>query len=246
MATIANLMSEYTPLYYSLPQKTYQEDIKDKYDTMVDYLDYIQETPEDEIEEPEVVDNTVQEILPKVDDRTKTYKRVRNMTVIKPGKLKENAKIAYNYFVNHGIPAASAAGIVGNLYHEDLGNPLRTVKDSHGTTAYGIAGFNSGGDYPNLMAWARNHGIQGNPDFEQQLEYLTYVIKSGRDQRLTAVIMNPNSTPEDASYAWGRYYEVFGGNTVKNGKHVGYLFRDDPEHVKRGQTSAALYKQFYG
>lgn len=239
-------MSEYEPLYRNVPRRTYQEDIKDKYDTMVDYLNYTQETPEEELEEPEIVDNTVQEILPKVDNKTKTFKRIRNMTVIKPGRLKENARIAYNYFVNHGIPAASAAGIVGNLYHEDLGNPLRTVNDSRGTTAYGIAGFNSKGDLPNLMAWARRNGIQGNPDFEQQLEYLTYVIKSGRDQRLTAVIMNPNSTPEDASYAWGRYFEVFGGKTIKNGKHVGYLYRDDPEHVKRGNTSAALYKQFYG
>lgn len=246
MATIANLMSEYEPLYRSLPSETPYKDAKDKYDTMVNYLNYIQETPEEELEEAnETQNNAVKEILPNANNK-RTFKRVRNMTVIKPGKLKENARIAYNYFVNHGIPAASAAGIVGNLYHEDLGNPLRTVKDSRGTTAYGVAGFNSNGDYPNLISWARKNGIQGNPDFEQQLEYLTYVIKSGRDKRLTAVIMNPNSTPEDASYAWGRYYEVFGGKTVKNGKHVGYLYRDDPEHVKRGSTSAALYKQFYG
>jgi len=78
----------------------------------------------------------------------------------------KNAEYAYKYFVSHGIPAASAAGIVGNLYHEDLGNPTRTVGDSNHTTAYGIAGFNSKGDLPNLMAWARSKGIQGNPNFD--------------------------------------------------------------------------------
>ena len=151
----------------------------------------------------------------------------------------KNAEYAYKYFVSHGIPSASAAGIVGNLYHEDLGNPERTVRDSHGTTAYGIAGFNNKGDLPNLLKWAKSKGIQGNPDFDQQLEYLTYVIQSGRDRNLTAAIMNPNATPEDASYAWGRYFERFAG---QNGK--GYLNRSDPEHKKRGNTSRQLFTKY--
>lgn len=151
----------------------------------------------------------------------------------------KNAEYAYKYFVSHGIPSASAAGIVGNLYHEDLGNPGRTVNDSHGTTAYGIAGFNSKGDLPNLLKWAKSKGIQGNPDFDQQLEYLTYVIQSGRDRNLTAAIMNPSATPEDASYAWGRYFERFAG---QNGK--GYLNRNDPEHKKRGNTSRQLFTKY--
>lgn len=151
----------------------------------------------------------------------------------------KNAEYAYKYFVSHGIPTASAAGIVGNLYHEDLGNPLRTVNDSHGTTAYGIAGFNSRGDLPNLLKWARDKGIQGNPNFDQQLEYLTHVIQSGRDRDLTNAIMNPNATPEDASFAWGRYFEKFAG---KNGK--GYLNRSDPEHQKRGSTSRQLFNKY--
>lgn len=151
----------------------------------------------------------------------------------------KNAKYAYKYFVSHGIPSASAAGIVGNLYHEDLGNPGRTVNDSHGTTSYGIAGFNSKGDLPNLLKWAKRKGIQGNPDFDQQLEYLTYVIQSGRDRNLTAAIMNPSATPEDASYAWGKYYERFAG---QNGK--GYLNRNDPEHKKRSNTSRQLFTKY--
>ena len=151
----------------------------------------------------------------------------------------KNAEYAYKYFVSHGIPSASAAAIVGHLYHEDLGNPGRTVNDSHGTTAYGIAGFNSKGDLPNLLKWAKSKGIQGNPDFDQQLEYLTYVIQSGRDRNLTAAIMNPSTTPEDASYAWGRYFERFAG---RNGK--GYKDRNDPEHKKRGKTSRQIFIKY--
>jgi hypothetical protein len=41
MATIANLMSEYTPLYRSLPQENPQENYKDRYDRMVDYIDRV-------------------------------------------------------------------------------------------------------------------------------------------------------------------------------------------------------------
>lgn len=251
MATIANLMSEYTPLYMSVSRMPSVDTPKDKYDRMTEYLDYIQETPEDNLEEMEELEESSENPTVRMIDPKKTYKRVRNMTVIKPGKLKENARIAYNYFVSHNIPAASAAGIVGNLYHEDLANPLRTVNDSRGTTAYGIAGFNSDGDLPNLMRWASNNNIQGNPNFEQQLAYITHVITSERDPHLTAVIMNPSSTPEDASYAWGRYFERFGGKTTRVGKdgkvhYVGYLYRDDPEHKKRGNTSRQLYQQFHG
>ena len=153
----------------------------------------------------------------------------------------KNAEYAYKYFVSHGIPSASAAGIVGNLYHEDLGNPERTVRDSHGTTAYGIAGFNSKGDLPNLMNWAKANNINGNPNFNQQLDYLIYIINSRRNPALTSIIMNSNTTPEEASYAWGRYFEKFAG---RDGTGRGYLNRKDKEHIKRGNTSRQLYNKY--
>lgn len=171
--------------------------------------------------------------------KTVTPTAIMTTPLATKGNLAKNAEYAYNYFVRNKIPAASAAGIVGNLYHEDLGNPLRTVNDSHGTTAYGIAGFNSKGDLPNLMKWARDNNISGQPNFDQQLQYLTHVIQSGRDKNLTAAIMNPNATPEEASFAWGRYFERFAG---RNGK--GYLDRNDPEHQKRGSTSRQLFTKY--
>lgn len=187
----------------------------------------------------------------KSSSKSSKYKQVRAMSTLSNSKgLNKNAEIAYNYLVQSGIPKKSAAGIVGNLYHENLGNPTQTVNDSHGTKAYGIAGFNNEGDLPNLLRWSQNNNIQGMPGFEAQLAYIADVAKH-RNPNLTSVIMNPESSPEDASYAWGRYFEVFGGKTTrvgKNGKiqHVGYLYRNDPEHVKRGQTAAALFKKFNG
>ena len=51
--------------------------------------------------------------------------------------------------------------------------------------------------------------------------------------------MNPNTTPEDASYAWGRYFERFAG---RNGR--GYKDRNDPEHKKRGNTSRKIFTKY--
>jgi hypothetical protein len=184
--------------------------------------------------------------------KPKTTTAMSSTPLATKGNLAKNAEYAYNYLKNYKIPTTSAAskygstiptaaiaGIVGNLYHEDLGNPLRTVNDSHGTTAYGIAGFNSKGDLPNLMKWAKDNGISGQPNFDQQLDYLAHVISSGRDAKLTEALMSKGVTPESASYAWGRYFERFAG---KNGR--GYLDINDPEHQKRGGTSRQLFAKY--
>ena len=233
MATLSDLLVSYkqveAPTYDSTPELP-----MDKFARLQQYIN--------NRDSDEISTNETSEKIPKFRWNYNPDTKSQN-TTSKPmnfsNNIGKNAEYAYKYFVNHGIPSASAAGIVGNLYHEDLGNPERTVNDSHGTIAYGIAGFNSRGDLPNLLKWARSKGIQGNPDFDQQLEYLTYVIQSGRDNNLTTAIMNPNTTPEEASYAWGRYFERFAG---QNGK--GYLNRDDPEHKKRGNTSRQLFIKY--
>lgn len=233
MATLSDLLVSYkqveAPIYDSTPELP-----MDKFTRLQQYIN--------NRDSDEISTNETSEKIPKFRWNYNPDTKSQN-TTSKPmnfsNNIGKNAEYAYKYFVNHGIPSASAAGIVGNLYHEDLGNPGRTVNDSHGTTAYGIAGFNSRGDLPNLLKWARSKGIQGNPDFDQQLEYLTYVIQSGRDNNLTTAIMNPNTTPEEASYAWGRYFERFAG---QNGK--GYLNRDDPEHKKRSNTSRQLFTKY--
>lgn len=151
----------------------------------------------------------------------------------KKGNLNDNAEYAYNYFINNGLSQAAAAGIVGNLYHENLANPSQTVNDSRGTTALGIAGFNSKGDLPNLQKWCRQNGLN-ETDFDAQLAYLTNVVKSGRVK-----LNDPNLTPEQASFIFGRDFERFAG-----GDGRGYKNYNDPEHIKRRKTALKIYQSW--
>lgn len=151
----------------------------------------------------------------------------------KKGNLNDNAEYAYNYFINNGLSQAAAAGIVGNLYHENLANPSQTVNDSRGTTALGIAGFNSKGDLPNLQKWCRENGLK-ETDFDAQLAYLTNVVKSGRVK-----LNDPNITPEQASFIFGRDFEKFAG---RDGR--GYKNYNDPEHSKRRETALRIYQSW--
>lgn len=157
-------------------------------------------------------------------------------TKIRPGNLDNNAREAYTYLVSKGIPKQSAAGIVGNLYHENLRNPLQTVPDSRGTKAYGIAGFNSKGDLPNLLKWSKGNGIQGNPDFHQQLDYLIYVINT---RPKLSVLKDSSLSAEQASFIWGKEFERFAG---KGGR--GYLNINDPEHKKRAGTAKSILERY--
>lgn len=154
----------------------------------------------------------------------------------KTGSLDHNVKLAYTYLINNGVPKGSAAGIVGNLYWENLKNPLSTVSDSRGTTAYGMAGFNSRGDLPNLLKWSRENGINGNPDFYQQLDYLIYAIKS---RPKLSVLLDSSISPDTASFIFGKEYERFAGS---NGK--GYLNIKDPQHVKRAKTALNIFNKY--
>ena len=231
MATLSDLLVSYkqveVPTNTSIPEPP-----EDRFSRLQQYIDN-RDTDDSE----EVITPFRWHYNPKIKNTSTTTYNDINFSNNK-GK---NAEYAYKYFVSHGIPSASAAGIVGNLYHEDLGNPERTVRDSHGTTAYGIAGFNSKGDLPNLLKWAKANNINGNPNFNQQLDYLIYIINSGRNPTLTSIIMNSNTTPEEASYAWGRYFEKFAG---RDGTGRGYLNRRDKKHIKRGNTSRQLYNKY--
>ncbi len=153
----------------------------------------------------------------------------------KKGNLNDNAEYAYNYFINNGLSQAAAAGIVGNLYHENLANPSQTVNDSRGTTALGIAGFNSKGDLPNLQKWCKENGLK-ETDFDAQLAYLTNVVKSGRVK-----LNDPNLTPEQASFIFGRDFERFAG---RDGTGRGYKNYNDPEHSKRRETALRIYNKY--
>lgn len=152
------------------------------------------------------------------------------------GALIDNEKFAYDYLVQKGIPKGSAAGIVGNLYHEGLANPTKSNKDSHGTISYGIAQFNSNGEFPILMKWAKNKGIQGNPNFAQQLDFIVDVIK---ERKGLNILLNDKITPTEASFIWGQQFERFAGD---NGK--GYQNRNDSHHRKRASRANKIFKAY--
>lgn len=153
------------------------------------------------------------------------------------GALIDNERFAYEYLVKNGIPKGASAGIVGNLYHEGLANPTKSNKDSHGTTSYGIAQFNSKGEFPALMEWAKGRGIKGNPNFTQQLDFIIDVIKS---RPKLNVLLNSNITPTEASFIWGSQFERFAGD---NG-HDGYSNRNDSHHRKRASRANKILKAY--
>lgn len=167
-----------------------------------------------------------------------TYDETPSKNLPTKGKLADNAKFAYSYLVKKGIPKSSAAGIVGNLWNENLGNPLSTVKDAKNTTAYGIAGFNSKGDLPNLLKWSKENGIQGNPNFQQQLDYLVHCINT---RPRLQILLNGKLSTKEASFIWGSEFERFRGQT-NNGR--GYANINDPEHKKRAATAKTIFETY--
>lgn len=182
---------------------------------------------------PQMIRDNTEQYVPV--ETTPTTNNNTNLEGISKGTLDGNAEYAYKYLISKGIPKGSAAGIVGNLYHENLGNPTQTVKDSRNTTAYGIAGFNSKGALPDLLNWAGKHGIQGNPNFEQQLDYLVDQITN--NSKLN--ILKTELSPSTASFIFGKEFERFAG---KGGR--GYLNQQDPEHIKRAKTADNIFKKY--
>lgn len=185
-------------------------------------------------------------IIPKIKQSTKSPSTQNPNTILPtpntilqtsskfiPGSIADNARYAYNYFINNGLSREIASGIIGNLWHEGLHNPSSYNSDSRGTVSLGIAQFNSKGELPMLKEFARQRGLKVE-DMDTQLLYLTDVVKN----RLWSHFSNI-TTPEEASYNFGKYFEKFAG---KNGR--GYLNYDDDEHVKRRSTALKIYNDY--
>lgn len=153
------------------------------------------------------------------------------------GALIDNEKFAYDYLVKNKIPKGTAAGVVGNLYHEGLANPTKSNKDSHGTTSYGIAQFNSKGEFPALINWARSKGISGNPNFVQQLDFIIDIIKNRPNLN---ILLNQNITPTEASFIWGSQFERFAGDN----KRDGFKNRNDSHHKRRANRANKIYETY--
>ena len=154
--------------------------------------------------------------------------------------VSDNITAAYKYLTGPrwSMSPIMASGIIGNLIRENIANPAQTINDAHGTTAFGIACFNSKGKLPDYMGYVAERNLDPN-DLYSQLDYIADFIVQGKHAGLTRAMMNPNLTVEQASFAFGKDFEVFAG---ANGR--GYLNPVDPEHIERMRESLRVYKMF--
>ena len=120
-----------------------------------------------------------------------------NYTPYKPVNITGQAKKAYNYYLNRGVKANVAAGIVGNLYKESGLNP--TAIGDKGT-AYGVAQWR-GDRLSNLKKYASSKG-KSHADLTTQLDFI--LDEQGENQVLSLM---GNQSPEVAAKTFADKYE---------------------------------------
>lgn len=141
----------------------------------------------------------------------------------------KNSKIAFDYLVKqledkHPDKAkAIAAGIVGNLYNENIGNPKGVVNEPNLTKSFGIAGFNSSYHWENLINYCSKNG-KDYDTLEGQLDYILDQVKNYK--------WDPD--PQKNSVIFGRDFERFSG----------FKDEDGPEHSKRKYTALQIYNKW--
>ena len=151
-------------------------------------------------------------------------------------QMHDNVKIAYDFLTETwGFSPAAASGIIGNLRWENLANPTQTVSDSNGTTAFGIASFNSKGRLPAFEKYIQRYGLDKNNIKHQ----LAYIGSSIHNEKNLQKLRDPNITPEEASEIFGHHFEVFAGADGK-----GYKNYQDPEHMRRKLFAREVYQYF--
>lgn len=135
-----------------------------------------------------------------INPRRKTNTIPLNAPINTPYKPVNNIKVAkkaYDYYLNRGINANVAAGIVGNLYKE---SGLNTQALGDKGTAYGLAQWR-GNRLSNLKTYAAKKGKPAS-DFNTQLDYVL------EEQGENAVLnMMQNQSPEQAARTFADKYE---------------------------------------
>lgn len=147
-------------------------------------------------------DSPVSEPLGNEDKSIMTTKKTSglsdlNYTPYKPVNITGQAKKAYNYYLNRGVKANVAAGIVGNLYKESGLNPM-AVGDKG--TAFGVAQWR-GDRLSNLKRYASSKG-RSYTDLNTQLDFI--LDEQGENQVLSLM---GNQSPEEAAKTFADKYE---------------------------------------
>jgi hypothetical protein len=116
-----------------------------------------------------------------------------------------NAEKAYNFFLDHGLTPAQAAGVVGNLMHESGVDPTNT----NSIGAHGIAQW-LGDRRTGLYGYASRTGQ--NPDsLTTQLDYMWYEFHHGESGSYSA--LQGSNSPEEAAYVVFKDYERAGDSS---------------------------------
>lgn len=106
---------------------------------------------------------------------------------------------AFGFFTARGWSPSQSAGIVGNLMGESQLNP-GAIGD--GGRAYGIAQWHP--DRQAKFEQIYNTPIRGS-SLEQQLEFVDWELRNTESR--AGNILSRQMTVEDATYAFGKYYE---------------------------------------
>lgn len=119
---------------------------------------------------------------------------------VKAKPVTSNAKYAYNYLNQKGLPSHVSAGIVGNLMKESGVNPASRDGDSRGGIG-GIAQWDPSRSR-GLMQYSQSTG-RSPKELETQLDFVLHEAQQRGD--LNKVMSA--KTPEEAAVIFGRNYE---------------------------------------
>lgn len=117
----------------------------------------------------------------------------------KQGGVWERRGVAMQFFIEHGLTPAQAAGLVGNLLGES-GEEMNPGQNQHGGPAFGIAQWEAG-RLANLRAFAGDKV----DDFRVQLEFIWHELTGSEANALTA--LKSTTTRVQAAVAVRAMYE---------------------------------------
>ena len=147
----------------------------------------------------------------------------------------DNVEKAYNFFVQKGMPAIGAAGIVGNLMTESGVNPKSISNDGK---TIGIAQWEGGRD-DNLRAFAAKENLPYD-DLGVQLDFLWQEANASYKEVVQHV--HDATSPEDAATQW-----MGPGDNGRN--RTGGFENPSSQYANestRRSNAAAVYKRYGG
>lgn len=144
--------------------------------------------------------------LPMYDDTNRTYNEARATSDYTPNmntSVNQTAITAYNYYLEKGLAPHIAAGIVGNLSHESAGMQTDIKEKGNTGNGRGLAQWDVRDRWKGLHEWAKNQ----NRDPYNLYTQLDYVLIEPGEGAKVLKAMEKTSTPEEASYVFGKTYE---------------------------------------